>query len=154
MPNGTYLNRDAILKADDLKREEVEVPEWGGKVLVRELTGLERQEFDGNLYSISQKIKPSKRKGGKAEPSDIDIDFHSHQVRVRLCAMTIIDSHGNRMFDDEDVSTLGRKSAKALQRVYDVAARLSGISAEEEAESDAVGESVGAGTSETSTSSA
>ena len=34
------LTRDAILNAADLKTEAVPVPEWGGDVLVRGLTGV------------------------------------------------------------------------------------------------------------------
>ena len=37
-----YLDKAAILTADDLGRREVAVPEWGGTVLIRGLTGAER----------------------------------------------------------------------------------------------------------------
>ena len=33
-----YLSREVVLAAQDLKTEDVEVPEWGGTLLVRELT--------------------------------------------------------------------------------------------------------------------
>ena len=43
------LSRDDILKAEDLTTEEVDVPEWGGTVLVRGLTGRERDEFEASV---------------------------------------------------------------------------------------------------------
>jgi hypothetical protein len=40
------LTKDEILGADDLKRETVDIPEWGGEVLLRELRGRERDAFE------------------------------------------------------------------------------------------------------------
>ena len=40
------LSKEQILQADDLKTETVEVPEWGGDVLLRELRGRERDAFE------------------------------------------------------------------------------------------------------------
>jgi len=34
------LSRDAILGSDDLKKEVVSVPEWGGEVVIATMTGV------------------------------------------------------------------------------------------------------------------
>lgn len=39
------LTFDDILAAQDLKVKELEVPEWGGSVWIREFNGLTRNEF-------------------------------------------------------------------------------------------------------------
>ena len=52
------LNKAAILAAEDLKTETVAVPEWGGEVRVRTLTGTERDAFESGLVA----------EGGKAQP--------------------------------------------------------------------------------------
>lgn len=141
MKNGTYLSKKEILDADDLAREDVSVPEWGGTVQVREMTGLERQEFDATLYQIKQKISTGGPQGVMAP--EFDVSVHADRVRVKLCSMTMIDEKGARLFTDAEVEKLGRKSDKALRRVYEVAARLSGIGAEAakklEGESEAAG---------------
>ena len=43
------LTREQILKADDMTTERVPVPEWGGEVLVKSLTGRQRDEFEGSM---------------------------------------------------------------------------------------------------------
>jgi len=43
------LTRDAILEAQDLQHEEVYIPEWGGSVRVRTLTGAERDAFEQSI---------------------------------------------------------------------------------------------------------
>ena len=53
-------------------------------------------------------------------------------MRAKLVALTVVDDKGKRLFrGDADVNALGRKSAAALQRVFEVAQRLSGLSDED-----------------------
>jgi hypothetical protein len=106
------LTRDQILAADDIKRETVPVPGWGGEVIVRGLTGKERDIYEASVMRI---------KG-------TDTQLVMANARAKLVALSVIDEAGQRIFDDADVAALGQKSAEALQRVYDVAARLSGLS--------------------------
>jgi hypothetical protein len=110
------LNRDQILKADDLPRETVAVPEWGGDVLVRGLNGTERDEFEASTVAMRGPM-------GKqhAVPDTANI-------RAKLCARCIIDDDGTPLFTQNDVHQLGLKSSAALDRIFEVASRLSGIS--------------------------
>jgi len=106
------LSRDEILKVQDLKTEEVQVPEWGGSVLVRAMTGTERDNYEQTI--VVQKGK--------------DTRVNMRNARAKLVALSVVDEQGRRLFSDADISALGNKSAAALQRVFDVATRLSGIS--------------------------
>lgn len=113
------LNKDQILEANDLKTEEVEVAEWGGSVIVRTMTGTDRDAFENTLVKEDDSGKVVR-----------DMD----NMRVKLLAMTIVDDAGNRLFESADIAMLGRKSSAAIERVYAVAARLNGIGAAAEAE--------------------
>jgi hypothetical protein len=103
------LTRDMILKSDDLAKEKVSVPEWGGSVYVRCLTGVEREQWEG----IAIRARDAK---------------NYTKVRTSLLTMCLVDEKGNRLFADQDVRDLGQKSAKAMDRLVDVALRISGIS--------------------------
>src|SRR5262245_59600915 len=109
------LNRELILQADDLPRERVDVEEWGGHVFVRTLTGAERDAFENETVLFRPK--------GQSAPN---MDA-MNRTRARLCARAMCDEEGRRIFTDQDVEALARKSAAALDRVYEVAARLSKI---------------------------
>lgn len=104
------LTRDQILMCDDLPRETVQVPEWGGEVQVRTMTGADRDTFEASLIG----------KEGRLE-----------NVRARLVSLALCDESGVRLFNDSDVIALGQKSAKALDRVFTVAQRLNGIGADQ-----------------------
>lgn len=108
------LSRDEILAADDVVKELVEVPEWGGSVWVRTPTGAARDDFEASLLS-----------------SNGDARSKYRNIRARFCAQSICDDSGALLFSARDVEELGKKSAAALDRVFTVAQRLSGMTAEE-----------------------
>jgi hypothetical protein len=109
------LTRDTILQANDLPRELVSVPEWGGEVYVRTLTGTERDSYEAQ----------SVEKRGKSYEANL------RNLRAKLCALAMCDEQGKRLFGEGDVEALGAKSSAALDRVFSVARRLSGLGAED-----------------------
>jgi hypothetical protein len=108
------LTRDQILESSDLKTVTVEVPEWGGSVLVRSMTGADRDAFEQTL---------TKTDGKGVRVSDVS------NLREKLTAMTVVDDAGNRLFSESDVQALAKKSAAALTRVADAAQVLNGMTA-------------------------
>lgn len=108
----TLLTKSAILSADDLKTEDVEVPEWGGTVRVRAFSGCERDAFEASLV----------RGDGKDRKVDLT------NMRARLVALTVVDETGQKLFTHDDVDLLGSKSGAALDRVFAVAQKLNGLS--------------------------
>ena len=117
-PLGTghvLLSRDDILKVVDVKYEDVEVPEWAGSVRVRGLTGRERDEFEASTAML---------RGKQVVP-------FLENIRAKLVAWCVVDADGNQLFTQHDVHALGEKSGAAIDRIYDVASRLSGMSEED-----------------------
>lgn len=107
------LSKDQILAADDLPFQDVEVPEWGGTVRVRTMTGSERDTFEASIYDA----------GGGSTTLDRK-DF-----RAKLLSKVIVDDKGQRLFTDKEIAQLGAKSVRALDRVFGVAQDLNGMSA-------------------------
>lgn len=118
----SILKRDEILAASDIQLELVPVPEWGGHVWVKGMTGAERDKFEGSIVKLSIAGKPSR-------PGDDTLNLAN--VRAKLCSMTICDAEGKRLFSENDIQALSQKSAAGLQRVFTVAQKLSGITDED-----------------------
>ncbi len=121
----------AQVRARQLPREEVPVPEWGGSVLVRKLQAAERDEFEQWVANC--------RKAGGVAPN----------VRARLVARALIDEEGQPLFGEADVALLGEKDADVLDRLFDVVQRISGmgLKAVEEAEKNSLPTPAGASSS-------
>lgn len=112
----TLLGRNQILDAKDLETKDIPVPEWGGDVRIRMLTGEERDAFEASMIEL--------RKDGTTKAN-------RENVRARLLILCIVNEQGEQMFNRADIKLLGRKSAKALERVINAANELNGISEED-----------------------
>jgi hypothetical protein len=97
------LTREQILTRDDLKKEVVAVPEWGGEVLISAMTGAMRDEWEQSLISSKSSLE---------------------NVRARLLVATAVDEKGEPLFSKDDVLALGKKSSAALDRCVKVAQKL------------------------------
>jgi len=112
------LTKDEILAADDRNTEVVDVPEWGGAVTVRALSGTERDRYEGSMVRYR-----------RTEKGTVEIEaVETENVRARLVSMSVVGEDGARLFGDADVLALGDKSAAALERVFTAAQRLSNLS--------------------------
>jgi ribosomal protein S21 len=58
-------------------------------------------------------------------------ELNLRNFRAKLVARSIVDPvTKERMFSDNEIAELGKKSARALQRVFEAALRLNGMTAE------------------------
>ncbi len=108
---------DDIRGEDDLPREKVLTPEWKScpAVWVRTVTTAERDQFDdGTLV----------KRGRNREANLVDL-------RVRLVILAACDEAGKPIFDETAKTWLGTKSSKVIDRIFGVAQRLCGMTAED-----------------------
>ena len=123
----SVLSRDAIKMANDVRLDTVEVPEWGGSVCIKTLSGTERDAFEEG-YS-EQKMK---------------------NFRARFLVLTLCDESGERLYADSEADELGSKSAVVLNRLFDSAWSLNAFRNEDV---DALGNGLPSDQSDASTSS-
>jgi hypothetical protein len=102
------LSKSEILGAEDLKHEDVHVPQWGGSVRIRMMTGAERDEFRSSV----------------SDEGCVAVGTFA----AALLAATCIDEAGIRLFTMGDMAALQAKSATSLDGPAAVAIRLNGLS--------------------------
>ena len=95
------------------------VTAWGLELVVHELEAMERDEFEKTLVEETR--------GGKTR-------INRTNMRARLVVLTLRDEDGALIFSPDDAESLGRKSAKQVDRVYEIASRLCGLRPEDEEE--------------------
>jgi hypothetical protein len=76
------------------------------------MTGTERDAFESTLQVIGE---------GDKKRADM------RNIRARVCALCIVGENGERLFTDAEVDSLGKKSAAALDRVFNVAQEMNGM---------------------------
>ena len=110
------LSRKDILEVNDLTTRVVPIPEWKGNVIIKMMTGTERDQFEDSLFEGRGKDRKSNYKN----------------LRAKLLSMCLVGEDGKRLFSDKDIEFLGGKSAKVLDRLYTIATELNGIGSKEE----------------------
>lgn len=113
MVNGDeLLSKDEILGMDDIPTEEVTVPEWKGRtVLVCGMTAAGKNAYEASLVEI------------KGTTRKVRMDNATAKLLVR----TIVNRQRQPLFTETDIERLGTKSAAALERLAQVALRLSSM---------------------------
>lgn len=98
------LTIDEILQADDLKRDVVDVPEWGGSVEVRELTAAERNRIGAMM-----------------------IDAKGNQTMERVDRVQVLAATFGLGLSEDKADAIGAKSGEAVQRIADKVMEISGM---------------------------
>jgi len=109
------LSATDILAQEDRQFEDVFVPEWNGIVRMRSMTGRERDALEASAIQ------------GRGR----DRQANLRNFRARTVAACAIGDDNKLLFDRTQVEALGNKNAAAINRLFDVAQKLSGISRED-----------------------
>jgi hypothetical protein len=108
------LNRDDILRAEDIRFEKADMTPfgWGGFVWVKSMTGKERGQFEYDMQAVVGDVLQENQK----------------KFRAKILVACVVDgdnSKAKRLFREEDVDALSEKHAGALDYLCDIAQRLS-----------------------------
>lgn len=108
------LSKDQILNADDLKFEDIDVPEWGGSVRISVMSASDRDSYEASTFKmVGKEVKPDMT-----------------NARAKLVSRCAIDEDGKLLFTTAEVEKLGKKSASALDRLVNAARRINGMGEE------------------------
>lgn len=133
--NIMLLTKEQILQARSRRSVEViEVPFWGGEIIIIGLSGKERDAFEADMVSLGtngrqqmnlRNVRAKLVGRSIVDPKDYDlvIDESGKIVEAKLK-----DGHvPQRLFNDIEINDLGDVDAASLQLIFERAQRLSGI---------------------------
>lgn len=102
----TLLSKADILKADDIKTTTVTIEEWGGDVIIKNMTAERHAIFE-----------------------DLQRSQGDHESLAYFAASILINEDGSPMFDSaEDIKALNGKSNTALIKILTAGMDLNGLS--------------------------
>jgi len=126
-PVAITLTRDEILQFDDFEYTYEPVPEWTPRgqaepVLAR-IRSLSADEASAYQKSIS-KVKRNPQTG------QVETELDLSEMKVRLVALSLCDAQGKRLFTDDELRLLGRKSERAIHRLFEACTKFSRVGPE------------------------
>lgn len=99
------LTKEQIFAAPDIKSIEVDVPEWGGSVKVKGMSAIDRIDFEKGQEGL--------------QPSE---------MILKLVLLTCVDENDNRLFADDDLKELQKKSPTAILKIFNESVKLNTLS--------------------------
>lgn len=108
----SFLTAADIFAVDDTEYDEVDCPEWGGKVRLKSIKGTQRDAYEQSVIS----------------GSGADRKMNLRNARAKLIVLCAVDEDGRTLFSADDVNRLGGKNAAPLDRLFDACRRLAGMS--------------------------
>lgn len=106
------LSKEQILSSDDIKLEVINIPEWGGDLYIKVMSGEEKEGFETFFLDEDGNRKKEHDTSG---------------LRATLAVWTICNGKGELLFDKSDIPALAKKSSTALDVVWDKSAKLNKI---------------------------
>ena len=95
------LSKDAILAAKDTDVHEIDVPEWGGSILLRSMTVAQRINYEHWAHKQSNLKSPDYR-----------------GIRERLIISCAVDADGKPLFAEDDLASLSDKNSEGIDRLH------------------------------------
>lgn len=106
------LSKADILAAQDIPVREIYIAEWDADVRVKGLNARERDDYESSITV------------GKGKNRDVQM----RNMRAKLIVRCLVGDDNKPIFSEADVDALGEKSAAAIEKIFDVARELSGLS--------------------------
>ena len=104
------LSKNEIFAVKDVDIHEVEVPEWGGSILLRGMTGEQRNNYEHWAHTQSKETVPDYR-----------------GIRERLIMSCAIDENGEALFTEDDLQQLAAKNSEVIDRLHEKCRELCGM---------------------------
>lgn len=114
-----------ILSIDDIKIEQVDLADiWNKTVYISEMSADMLDQYEQYMYETQERRKNN------------DTKYRKH-VRAALAIATLIDKDTKKPlfeFTQANIEAMGKKNAKALDRIFDAANKLNKLFGAERAE--------------------
>lgn len=118
--------RRRVFAAPDRQFESVPIPEWGVTIVMRSLSAAEKDVWEDSILKMKTVGKGKKKKSVRR------VDAKNLRAKlVAACAVVSADDV-TPVFTEADLDALGAKNAVPVDRLFEAAQRLTGITEEDE----------------------
>ena len=120
------LSRESISAIADYVKETVGVPEWGGDVVMREMSS---RHLDAVLAFADRAEKGLNDEKPEGTQQSL---FRLIQTQVELISYCLADEEGTLLFDDEEGrAILAERSREVINRLFDAGMRINKLTDDE-----------------------
>jgi len=114
------LTASQILSAQDIATKEVDVPEWGGSILIKQLTRGQQDEY------LKRQFGSRMKQDAKARTQELDLsNMYGHDAYLLVCS--VCDESGKSLFTASQIDALKQKNGEIIGRIAKEILQFSGM---------------------------
>lgn len=113
------LTRNQILEAKDIKTKVISVPEWGGDIMIKQLSAKEYNDIVMNMVNIRKMAAKqlSSKKNADENLEDAINELAIKNQKILLLIKSIVDENMKPLFTEADLELLYQKNNNVIDRI-------------------------------------
>ena len=127
------LNRNQILEAKDIKTKVIPVPEWGGDIMIKQLSAKEYNDITMNMVNIRKMAAKqlSKKKNSDENLEDAINELAIKNQKILLIIKSIVDENMKPLFTEADLELLYQKNTNVIDKIIAEIEEFNAVSTED-----------------------
>ena len=127
------LTRNQILEAKDIKTKDIEVPEWGGTIRIKQLSAKEYNDITMNMVNIRKMAAKqlSSKKNSDENLEDAINEMAIKNQKILLIIKSIVDENMKPLFTEADMELLYQKNTNVIDKIIAEIEEFNAVSSED-----------------------
>jgi hypothetical protein len=113
------LNRNQILEAKDIKTKVIPVSEWGGDIMIKQLSAKEYNDITMNMVNIRKMAAKqlSSKKNADENLEDAINELAIKNQKILLIIKSVVDENMKPLFTEADMELLYQKNTNVIDKI-------------------------------------
>lgn len=113
------LNRNQILEVKDIKTKIISIPEWGGDIMIKQLSAKEYNDITMNMVNIRKMAAKqlSSKKNADENLEDAINELAIKNKKILLIIKSVVDENMKHLFSETDMELLYQKNTNVIDRI-------------------------------------
>ncbi|MBC8587112.1 MULTISPECIES: hypothetical protein [Tissierellales] len=112
------LSRSQILEAQDIKTKKINVPEWGGEIMIKQLSAKENDDIVMNMVNVKKMAAKQLSKKSNENYEEAVNEVAIKNQKIMMIVKSVVDENMKQLFTEADIELLATKNTSVIEKVY------------------------------------
>ncbi len=125
------LSREQILEAKDIQTKVISVPEWGGDIMIKQLSAKEYNDITMSMVNIR---KMAAKQISKKNSDDVEDAINENAIKnqkILLVVKSVVDENMKPLFTEADMELLYQKNTNVIDKIIAEIEEFNSVSTED-----------------------
>ena len=125
------LSREQILEAKDIQTKVISVPEWGGDIMIKQLSAKEYNDITMSMVNIRKMAAKQISKKNSDNVEDAINESAIKNQKILLIVKSVVDENMKPLFTEADMELLYQKNTNVVDKIIAEIEEFNSVSTED-----------------------